>query len=72
MLPSPEGTVYAFSLLDEESMRPCFRLAFETREGAEQGRSMMTEIIEHCLFFEIPDDTPDQPEPGHFLPPGVT
>jgi hypothetical protein len=59
---SPDSTAYGFSLLDEESMRPCFRLAFETRDDAEQGRSLMTEIIEHCLFFEVPD-VPEQSEP---------
>jgi hypothetical protein len=60
MMQSPDGTAYGFSLLDEESMTPCFRLAFATREDAEQGRSLMTEIIEHCLFFEVPD-VPEQP-----------
>ncbi len=52
---SPDGSAYGFSLLDEQTMTPCFRLAFETREDAEQGRAMMTDIIEHCLWFEVPD-----------------
>ncbi|MGO9487067.1 MAG: hypothetical protein ACLPX9_21255 [Rhodomicrobium sp.] len=59
---SPDGTAYGFSLLDEESMSPCFRLAFGTREDAEQGRTMMKEILDHCLYFEVPDG-PEQPEP---------
>lgn len=60
---APDGTAYGFSLLDEESRVPCFRLAFETREDAEQGRTMMKQIIEHCLFFEVPDG-PEENEPS--------
>jgi len=51
----PEGTGFGFSLLDEETKTPCFRLVFETTEDAEQGRSMMQEIIEHCLWYEVPE-----------------
>ncbi len=50
-----EGSGYGFSLLDEESKKPCFRLVFETQEDAEQGRSMMEELIEHALWYEVPD-----------------
>jgi hypothetical protein len=50
-----EGSGYGFSLLDEESKKPCFRLVFETAEDAEEGRSMMAEIIEHALWYEVPD-----------------
>ncbi|MFY9641957.1 MAG: hypothetical protein WA384_17270 [Rhodomicrobium sp.] len=56
-LQNAEGTSYGFSVLDEESMTPCFRLAFDTREDADQGRTMMVQIIEHCLFYEVPDDS---------------
>lgn len=56
---SPEGPAYGFSLLDEETLAPCFRLAFETREDAEQGREMMKDLIEHCLWFDVPDLPPE-------------
>jgi hypothetical protein len=52
---SAEGTAFVFSLLDEETKSPCFRLAFESAEDARQGREMMAEIIEHCMWFEVPD-----------------
>ena len=52
---SPDGSAYGFSLLDEETLAPCFRLAFETREDAEQGREMMKEIVDHCMWFEVPE-----------------
>ncbi len=62
---SPEGTAYGFSVLGEESMTPCFRLAFETREDADQGRTMMVQIIGHCLYYEVPDDSEQaEPKPG--------
>ncbi len=51
-----EGSGYGFNLLDEESMKPCFRLVFETTEDAEEGRRMMQEIIEHALWYEVPSD----------------
>jgi hypothetical protein len=52
---SPDGPAYGFSLLDEETLAPCFRLAFESREDAEQGREMMKEIIAHCAWFDVPE-----------------
>ena len=52
---SPDGVAYGFSLLDEQTLAPCFRLAFETREDAEQGRQMMKDIIGHCMWFDIPE-----------------
>ncbi|MGO9545667.1 MAG: hypothetical protein ACLPPF_12855 [Rhodomicrobium sp.] len=51
----PEGTGYGFSLLDEATKAPCFKLVFETAADAEQGRAMMSEIMEHALWFEVPD-----------------
>ena len=50
------GTGFGFNLLDEESKKPCFRLVFETAEDAEEGRSMMQEIIEHALWYEVPEE----------------
>ncbi len=52
---SPDGPADGFSLLDEASLAPCFRVAFETREDAEQGLDMMKDIIGHCMWFDIPE-----------------
>ncbi len=50
----PDGHGFGFSLLDEESKKPCFSMIFETEEDAAEGRSMMEELIDHALWFEVP------------------
>jgi hypothetical protein len=47
-----QGSGYGFNLLDEETMRPCFRLVFKTPEDAERGRGMMAEIMDHAIWYE--------------------
>lgn len=51
-----QGSGYGFSLLDEESRAPCFRLVFQTQQDAQHARSMMVEMMNHAVWYEVPDE----------------